>query len=88
MQDRVRAPSRLRHRGGYHRSVGRNPEHREHDRDDDDLEHAYEPLVERLRNLTWPEVPEELRERCWREFQKMMEGRGRRRGEEAASDDG
>ena len=30
------------------------------------------PLVQRLRNLGWPQVTPGVRERCWREFQQMM----------------
>lgn len=29
-------------------------------------------LIRRLRNLKWPEVQPEVRERCWREFQKRI----------------
>lgn len=42
----------------------------------EDFERDYEPLVDRLRNLKWPEVSDETRERCWNEFQKMMTERG------------
>ena len=41
-----------------------------------DVERGYEPLVDRLRNLHWPDVSAEARERCWREFQEMMIERG------------
>jgi hypothetical protein len=50
---------------------------RNHDRQRDSEREAHaededSPLVRRLRNLTWPEVPADVRDRCWREFQKMM----------------
>jgi len=54
-----------------------------HERDEDS------PLVRRLRNLKWPEVPPDVRERCWREFQQMMAASGLRRGDcDPGSDEG
>jgi hypothetical protein len=39
--------------------------------DDDDEENG--PLVDRLRNLQWPEVDPDLRERSWEQFQRMID---------------
>lgn len=57
----------------------------------DDFEMQHEHLVRRLRDMTWPEVPSEVRERCWREFQEMMVDSGRLKpepnGDRAGSSD-
>jgi hypothetical protein len=37
-----------------------------------DGEDENSPLVQRLRNLRWPQVPPGVRERCWREFQQRI----------------
>jgi hypothetical protein len=42
----------------------------------EEVEKQYEPLVDRLRNLQWPEVPAEVRDRCWEEFQQIMHDAG------------
>jgi len=33
---------------------------------------AEDPLVQRLRTLSWPTVDDELRSRCWDDFQRML----------------
>jgi hypothetical protein len=35
-----------------------------------------EELVQRLRGLEWPEVPSDVRERCWREFSERIANSG------------
>lgn len=47
-----------------------NEEYLEDDFEDEEDEN--DPLVQRLRQLKWPEVPAEVRERCWREFQERI----------------
>jgi hypothetical protein len=42
----------------------------------EDYEEEFEPLVDRLRHLKWPEVPSDVRERCWQDFQQMMSDSG------------
>lgn len=39
----------------------------------EDFELEHEPLARRLRSMTWPGLPSDLRERCWREFQERVE---------------
>jgi hypothetical protein len=52
--------------------------------EDDQIDQAYEPLVQRLRNLKWPQLSPEERERYWREFQRMV---GDRRSHHAPDPD-
>ena len=40
--------------------------------------HESDELVQRLRNLQWDEVSPELRDRCWREFNRMLAERDER----------
>ena len=38
----------------------------------EDFEADFEPLVARLRNMEWPQVSSDVRDRCWQDFQRMM----------------
>ena len=42
------------------------------DSDHEELEED-NPLVRRLRHLEWPEVPSEVRERCWQDFVRRLD---------------
>ena len=52
---------------GYDRAVGI-------DDDLEDFESEHLGLVHRLRTMKWPELGSDLRERCWREFQRRTAG--------------
>lgn len=41
----------------------------------DELHPETDQLVQRLRNLQWDDVSSELRDRCWREFNRMLSER-------------
>ena len=44
----------------------------------DEPHHETDELVQRLRNLQWDDVSPELRDRCWREFNRMLAERDER----------
>src|SRR5687768_15977288 len=44
----------------------------------DEPHHDSDELVARLRNLQWDDVNPELRDRCWREFNRMLAERDER----------
>jgi hypothetical protein len=58
--------------GRYDRGMARAVE----PEDLEDFEAEYRPLVDRLRHMDWPEVPSDVRDRCWHEFQEMMRKSG------------
>lgn len=53
----------------------------------EDFEHEHEPLVRRLRDMDWPRVPADLRERAWREFQRRTGAGHDGHGPDVNSDD-
>jgi hypothetical protein len=62
----------------YHAPVALDDEH-------GDFEHEFGPLEQRLRNMNWPDIEPGLRERCWRDFQRRIDGA--EPGETSADDD-
>jgi hypothetical protein len=42
--------------------------------DNDDFQDEFGPLVQRLQKMKWPEVPADVRERCWQDFQRLVGG--------------
>lgn len=47
-------------------------EERVHGTETEQADRESDPLIDRLRQLDWPNVPDELRQRSWERFRSMI----------------